>query len=78
MERDIEQTVRVVMADVFGVDPKSIDADSSRENTPGWDSGNHITLSLALEDEFGIALDVSEIESMFSFVDIVQVIETKV
>lgn len=77
MDRDIEQGVKEVMADVLGIDPEVIGADTSRENTPGWDSANHITLSLALEDEFAITLDVSEIESMFSFAEIVQVIEAK-
>ena len=77
MERNVEKVVKAVIADVLGVDPKSIDANSSRDNTPGWDSANHITLSLALEDEFAITLDVSEIESMFSFAEIMQVIEAK-
>ena len=78
MERNIEESVKAVIADVLGVDPESIGADASRDNTPGWDSANHITLSLALEDEFSIALEVGEIESMFSFADIVQVIEAKI
>lgn len=75
---NIERSVKAVMADVFGVAPESIDAKTRRDNTPRWDSQNHITLSLALEDEFGISLDVSEIESMFSFNEIVQVIERKI
>lgn len=78
MERNVEQTVRAVMVDVLGLEPGAINSNTARDNTPDWDSANHITLTLALEEEFGITFDVSEIESMFSFDEIVQVIESKI
>jgi acyl carrier protein len=73
----VEQTVQGVMADVFGVDASSIDEASSRETIDTWDSANHIGLVLALETEFGVTFEVDEIESMFSFPDIVAVLERK-
>jgi acyl carrier protein len=73
----IEATVRAVMADVLGVDPTEIDADASRDSIPAWDSANHISLTLALEQEFAVALDVAEIESMQSFADIVALLEAR-
>jgi acyl carrier protein len=42
-----------------------------------WDSGNHISLVLALEEEFGVSFEVSEIEAMTSFVDVVSTLEHK-
>jgi acyl carrier protein len=42
-----------------------------------WDSGNHISLVLALEEEFGVSFEVSEIETMTSFADIVSTLENK-
>ena len=47
------------------------------DNTPGWDSANHINLILALEDEFSISFEVSEFELMVSYCDLVQVVEAK-
>jgi acyl carrier protein len=47
------------------------------DNTPRWDSANHIHLVLALEDEFAVLFDVAELESMMSFFDIMQVMRAK-
>ena len=47
------------------------------DNTEAWDSANHISMMLALEDEFGISFDVSEIESMTSYFDVVQTVAAK-
>jgi acyl carrier protein len=76
-EQSTEDAVKAVMADILGVEPASINGDTARDNTLGWDSANHITLTLALEEEFHIAFDVNEIENMFTFTDIVQVIDSK-
>ena len=65
------------MADIFHVDPSTIGDSTSPDTVARWDSANHISLVLALEEEFGIAFDVSEIESMLSFSRIVQGVAAK-
>ena len=77
MSKNIEQTIKDLMAIVLNTDAAKIDDATSMDNTPGWDSANHINLVLALEEEFSISFEVSEFESMVSFFDIVQVIEAK-
>ena len=77
MSKNVEQTIKDVMAIVLNIDAARIDDGTSMDNTPGWDSANHINLVLALEEEFSISFEVSEFESMVSFFDIVQVIEAK-
>jgi acyl carrier protein len=77
MSKNIEQSVKTLMAAVFNVDAASIDDASSMDNTPGWDSANHINLVLALEEEFNIAFDAAELESMASYFDIVQTVSAK-
>jgi len=74
----LEQRVRQVMAEILHLDPARIDGSTSPDTVERWDSANHINLVLALEDEFGIAFDVSEIEAMVSFPDIVQGVAAKV
>ncbi len=55
------------MADIFELDPRAI-SDSAEMGSPEqWDSGNHVRLVLALEEEFGVSFEVSEIEAMTSF-----------
>lgn len=77
MQNDLEGAIKRVMADVLDLDVGSIREDMSAENVPTWDSANHIQLVLALEEEFSISFDVTEIEAMFSFLDIVQMIQSK-
>ena len=55
------------MADIFELDARAI-SDSAEMGSPDqWDSGNHVRLVLALEEEFGVFFEVPEIEAMTSF-----------
>jgi acyl carrier protein len=77
MSKNIEQTIKELMAVVLNIDASKIDDGTTMDNTPGWDSANQINLVLALEDEFSIAFEVSEFELMTSFFDIVQTVNAK-
>lgn len=76
-EQDIQTVIKRVMADVLDLNVNAISDDTSVENTPKWDSANHIQLVLALEEEFSVSFDVSELESMISYFDIVNVVQSK-
>jgi acyl carrier protein len=73
----LDISIRKVMADVLDLEPGAIDEETSVYNTPRWDSASHIHLVLALEDEFAVSFDVSELESMVSYFDIVRVVQSK-
>lgn len=77
MSQQMEDTVKQIMSDILDMEAESITDDTSMENVELWDSSNHISMVLALEEEFGISLDVSEIEEMISFYDIMSVIQEK-
>ncbi len=76
-DQDIQIVIKRVMADVLDLDVNAITDDTSVDNSPKWDSANHIHLVLALEEEFSVSFDVSELESMLSFFDIVNVVQSK-
>lgn len=78
VNEDIEGRIRAIMADLFQLDARKIDDGTTMQNTEAWDSANHISLVLALEEEFGIAFDVAEIEGMVSYADVVQGVADKV
>lgn len=78
MSKNVEQTVKELMSIILNMDADKIDDSTSMDNTPGWDSANHINLVLALEEEFSISFEVSEFELMVSFFDIVQVVGAKI
>ena len=78
MSKNVEQTIKELMSIILNIDAGKIDDSTSMDNTPGWDSANHINLVLALEEEFSISFEVSEFEMMVSFFDIVQVVGAKI
>ena len=49
-----EAKLRKIMGDVFNVDPDSINEESSVDTVAGWDSLNHLSLVLSLEEAFNI------------------------
>lgn len=77
MSKNVEQTIKEVMAIVLNIDAQKIDDDTSMDNTPGWDSANHINLVVALEEEFSLSFEVTELEMMVSYFDIVGVVGAK-
>jgi len=51
-----EMRLKQLMADVFGLDIRRIDENTSVDTVKEWDSLNHLNLVLALEGEFNISL----------------------
>ena len=52
---------------VLRVPAGSIGPDSSMDTVPGWDSLRHLTLVLALEEEFGVQIPDEEVGSITSY-----------
>jgi acyl carrier protein len=73
----VEEQLKQVMADILAIDANSIDGSTTKDGTASWDSLNHINLIVALEQEFNVSFEVSEIESMMSFSDILETLERK-
>jgi acyl carrier protein len=55
------------MADVFGVDPKSIDENASVDTIAKWNSYNHMNLVLALEEQFNVTFSAEQTVEMLSY-----------
>jgi acyl carrier protein len=73
----MHEKIKQIMADILSLDFDRIDGSTLKDNTATWDSLNHINLVVALEQEFGLSFDLQEIESMCSYDDIVQVVDSK-
>lgn len=65
------------MSAVLGVPAENIDDRTSPDTVPTWDSMQHLQLVLALEQEFGLALEVEEIEAMQRVGVIVSLLEQR-
>ena len=60
-----------LIADQFGVEPDSVNADTAFVDDLGADSVDLVDLSMALEDEFGMEeMETEEIESIVTVGDL--------
>ena len=74
MSADLETTIRTILADVFDLEPESIGADTSTDTVEAWDSLQHLTLVLALEEELGISFGDDETMQLVTFPLIVEIV----
>jgi acyl carrier protein len=58
------EQVRKIASDVFGIPVDQVTPESSPGVIENWDSMQHLTLVLAVEERFGVQFDPEEIEQM--------------
>lgn len=71
------EQVRSIASDVFGLPLDTITHDSSPESVESWDSTQHLTFILALEETFGVQLSPEEIEQARSIGEAARLVESK-
>ncbi|EQA36973.1 hypothetical protein LEP1GSC047_2682 [Leptospira inadai serovar Lyme str. 10] len=67
-----------VMSNVFAVEKDQITDEIAIGKFKGWDSLRHMSLVLALEEEFGIRFDDDEIPNLISFKLILHALDARV
>ena len=73
----MEDRLKKILAAVFGIDSVKIGEDTSAMTVEEWDSLKHISLILALEEEFNLEFNNNEVVEMMSFSSIKEVIVKK-
>ncbi len=71
------EQVRSIAADIFAVPAERITAQSSPENVDAWDSTQHLSFVLALEERFNFQFSPEEMEQMRDVGATTSVIERK-
>ena len=71
------ERVRIIASDVFGVSPEKIADESSPESIERWDSTQHLTFVLALEEAFQLQLTPEETESIRSIGEAAKLVQEK-
>jgi acyl carrier protein len=64
---EIEQRVRGILAEVLGLDPNEVGEDTSPDTVKAWDSLQHLTIVLSIEEEFEIQLGEEDTLAVVSF-----------
>jgi acyl carrier protein len=75
---EILESLRKIMIDVFDLDDLDISPATTADDVEDWDSLSHIRLMVAIERQFKIKFQNSEIESLTNVGDLVQVIAQKI
>lgn len=70
--------VRQIAADVFGLPLDAVTGQSSPETIENWDSLQHVTLVVALEQAFAVQFLPEEISEMLTIERIASLVDQKV
>ncbi|MBR51783.1 MAG: acyl carrier protein [Gammaproteobacteria bacterium] len=73
----MNERLKNIMANVFGIEVEEINEMTSVDNCEQWDSFQHMSLLVAIEEEFGLNLDDDEVLRMKDFASIIDVLETR-
>lgn len=63
----MEENIKIVMANVLGIDTTKITEDASPDTIDEWDSLKHMNLVLALEEEFDVVFSDEQIIDMLNY-----------
>jgi len=70
----MEEKLKAIMADVLEVSIEEVNADASMDTVENWDSLQHLSLILAIEEAFGVSLLMDEVAEMTDFPRIVAIL----
>ena len=73
----MNERLKNIMANVFGIEVEEINEMTSVDNCEQWDSFQHMSLLVAIEEEIGLNLDDDEVLRMKDFASIIDVLETR-
>jgi acyl carrier protein len=73
----VPDQIRTIASDIFGISAEKITPASTPETIETWDSIQHLSLVLALEEKFGLQLSPEEIEQMKSIGEVIKLVESK-
>lgn len=76
-QNEILERVQEVVADQLDRDDLTLSMDTVAASVEGWDSLAHVRIMIAVEEEFGVRFDMSEITSLANVGDLVRLIAAK-
>lgn len=75
--QDIDGRVKNILADVLGLDVSEVDETTSKDTVEAWNSLNHLTVVMALEEEFGVQFSDDDMVALVSLPVVVSIIGEK-
>lgn len=78
MQEQVLEKVRIAFESAFGIEPQTVNIETTPADISGWDSMGHVTLASSLENVFGTTLDVDDLMAMESVKEICRIMGTKI
>jgi acyl carrier protein len=73
----MRDAVQGIFIQELGLKPEDISDELTYNSIPEWDSASHMSLILAIEEKFGVALESNEVVRMTSIPKILAILESK-
>jgi acyl carrier protein len=73
----MKEVLQGIFVQELGLKPEDISDELTYNSIPEWDSASHMSLILAIEEKFGVALESNEVVRMTSIPKILAILETK-
>jgi acyl carrier protein len=73
----MNNTVKLIMANVFRTSIENITDDLAQKNVSFWDSLRHLNLIVELEEKFGVSFEPEEISEMVTFYKVIYFLNQK-
>ena len=77
MTATVVDQVRQIASDLFSIPIDRIQPDSSPDNIEAWDSTQHLSFVLPIEETFNLQLSPEEIEGMRNIGETAKLVEAK-
>lgn len=77
MTATVVDQVRQIASDLFSIPIDRIQPDSSPDNIEAWDSTQHLSFVLTIEETFNLQLSPEEIEGMRNIGETAKLVEAK-
>lgn len=68
----MNQILRTLFSTILNVEEENIQEGLTPDLLPKWDSFAHLSLVVAIEEQFGVSFDPEEIRQMFQGLDAVE------
>lgn len=73
----MEKKLKSIMADIFVCNEKDINENTIKDDLENWDSLQHLIFVSKLEQEFDVKFKPEEINSMKSYISVLEIIKSK-
>jgi len=71
----MEEKLKKIMAETFKLDENAINEETKMSKVESWDSLSHLQLIAALEEAFGMEIDMDDMLAMTGYKEILEILK---